>query len=49
MEPSPITVNSTPTASDIALKSKKALLEAVEDVTYGSVRTRPNKNLVFLC
>jgi hypothetical protein len=38
MEPSPVAVESTATASDLALKSKTALLEAVEDVTYGSVR-----------
>jgi hypothetical protein len=37
MEPSPVAVGSTVTASDLALKSKSALLEAVEDVTYGSV------------
>ncbi|KAK0392627.1 hypothetical protein NLU13_2122 [Sarocladium strictum] len=37
MEPSPVAVTSTVAASDIALKSKTALLDAVEDVTYGSI------------
>lgn len=36
MEPAPLALEMT-TTPEIATKSKTALLEAVEDITYGSV------------